>query len=172
MNQRLFMILNALISLAALGFLFWLIYLRKGGGDGQTLAFLPAVNASLNATTAAFLLRGWFAIKAGNQRLHAFCMKSAFIVSALFLVCYIIYHSAHGDTPFPGTGFIRPIYFFILISHILLSMAVLPMILGTFFHALTRQFPTHRKWARITLPIWLYVSLTGVLVFFLLKAYS
>lgn len=166
------MVLNALISLAALGFLFWLIYLRRGGGESQTLAFLPAVNASLNATTAAFLLRGWFAIKAGNQRLHAFCMKSAFVVSALFLVCYIIYHATHGDTPFPGAGFIRPIYFFILISHILLSMAVLPLILGTFFFALTQRYSSHKKWARITLPIWLYVSLTGVLVFFLLKAYA
>ena len=172
MNQRAFMIFNALFSLAALAFLFWLIYLRQGGAESRAFAFLPAVNASLNATTAAFLIRGWFAIKAGNRRLHAFCMKSAFIFSALFLVCYVLYHSVHGDTPFPGQGMIRPLYFVILISHIILSMAVLPLILGTFFHALTGRFPTHKKWARITLPVWLYVSLTGVLVFFLLKAYS
>jgi putative membrane protein len=172
MNQRLFMVINGATSFLALAFLFWLIYFRQGGGDGQSFAFLPAVNASLNATTAAFLIRGWFAIKGGNRRLHAFCMKTAFIFSALFLACYIVYHSAHGDTPFPGQGLIRPVYFFILISHIVLSMAVLPMILGTFFHALTGRLETHKKWARLTLPIWLYVSLTGVMIFFLLKAHT
>lgn len=171
MNQRVFMTGNALLSLSALGFLIWLIYLRPGGAETHALAFLPAVNAALNATTAAFLIRGWFAIRAGNRLLHAFCQKAAFIVSALFLVCYVIYHSVHGDTPFPGQGAIRPVYFTILISHILLSMVVLPMILGTFFFALTSRFETHRKWARITLPIWLYVSLTGVAIFFLLRAY-
>lgn len=172
MNPRAFMIANAGISTAALGFLFWLIYLRQGGGESQSLAFLPAVNAGLNATTTVLLLRGWFAIRAGNRKLHAFCMKSAFIVSALFLGCYILYHSAHGDTKFPGQGAIRPVYFFILITHIVLSMAVLPMILGTFYQALTGRFEKHRKWAKWTLPIWLYVSLTGVLIFFLLKAYT
>jgi putative membrane protein len=171
MNPRLFMAVNAATSLLALAFLFWLIYFRQGSGDDQSVAFLPAVNASLNATTAAFLVRGWFAIRGGNRKLHAFCMKSAFIFSALFLACYIIYHSAHGDTPFPGQGWIRPVYFFILITHIVLSMAALPMILGTFYHAVTGRLETHRKWARVTLPIWLYVSLTGVLIFFLLRAY-
>ncbi len=170
-NQRIFMVCNLLFSSLALGFLVWLIYLRRGGGESRSLAFLPAVNASLNAITAAFLVRGWFAIRAGNRRLHAFCQKSAFIFSALFLVCYVVYHSVHGDTPFPGQGWIRPAYFVILISHIHFSMVVLPLILGTFFFALTSRFETHRKWARITLPIWLYVSLTGVLIFFLLRAY-
>ncbi len=172
MTQRAFMIFNALFSVMALAFLFWLIYLRQGGGGSLSFAFLPAVNASLNATTAAFLVRGWLAIRSGNRRLHTFCMKSAFIFSALFLACYVLYHSVHGDTPFPGQGWIRPVYFFVLVSHILLSMAVLPMILGTFFYALTSRLETHRKWARFTLPIWLYVSLTGVLIFFLLKAHT
>lgn len=170
------MAINGLVSFLALAFLFWLIYLRQGAGAGEGMSpifsYLPAVNATLNATTAAFLVRGWFAIRAGDRSLHSFCMKTAFIVSALFLACYILYHSAHGDTPFPGQGWIRPLYFFILISHILLSMAVLPMILGTFFFALSSRLETHRKWARFTLPIWLYVSLTGVLVFFLLRAYT
>jgi putative membrane protein len=166
------MFLNLLVSALAVGFLFWLIYLRKGGGEPSTLAFLPAVNAGLNATTSAFLLRGWFAIKAGNRGLHAFCQKIAFIVSAVFLVCYIVYHAVHGDSHFPGQGWIRPAYFFILISHIALSIVALPMILATFFFALSGRLATHRLWARITFPIWLYVSITGVVIFAVLKAYS
>jgi putative membrane protein len=172
MNPRVFMIVNLLVSVLAVAFLFWLIYLRKGGGEPSSLSFLPAVNAGLNATTSAFLLRGWFAIKSGNRALHAFCQKTAFIVSAVFLVCYIVYHSVHGDTRFPGVGLIRPVYFFILVSHILLSMAALPMILATFFFALSGNFPVHRKWSRITFPIWLYVSITGVVIFAVLKAYT
>jgi putative membrane protein len=172
MSSRIFMILNLIVSSAAVAFLFWLLYARKGGGDAASLAFLPAVNAGLNATTTAFLLRGWFAIRSGNRALHAFCQKTAFIVSAVFLVCYIVYHSVHGDSHFPGTGFIRPAYFTILISHILLSIVALPMVLATFFFALTARFDTHRKWARLTFPVWLYVSITGVLIFAILKAYT
>lgn len=169
MTTRAFMIVNAATSLLAVGFLFWLLYLRRGGGDASALAFLPAVNAGLNATTSAFLIRGWFAIKAGERDLHAFCQKTAFVFSALFLVCYILYHSVHGDSHYPGHGILRGVYFFILISHILLSMAALPMVLATFFFALSGRFATHRKLARITFPVWLYVSLTGVLVFAFLK---
>ena len=169
MTTRAFMILNLAISGLALAFLFWLLYLRQGGGDGSALAFLPAVNAGLNGTTSLFLVRGWFAIRAGNRELHAFCQKTAFVFSALFLICYILYHSVHGDSHYPGQGILRGVYFFILVSHILLSMAALPMVLATFFFALTGRFSAHRKLARFTLPIWLYVSLTGVLVFAFLK---
>ena len=172
MTTRAFMIINALTSAVALAFLFWLLYLRHGGGSTSTLSFLPAVNAALNATTTIFLVRGWFAIKSGNRALHAFCQKSAFVFSAVFLVCYIVYHSVHGDSHFQGQGWLRPVYFFILISHILLSMAALPMVLATFFFALTARFETHRKLARWTFPIWLYVSVTGVLVFAFLKVFS
>jgi putative membrane protein len=171
MSNRIFFFLNAALSFSAVAFLFWLLYLRKGTGDPSTLSFLPAVNASLNAATALLLIRGWFAIRSGDRALHAFCQKSAFVVSAVFLVCYITYHSVHGDSHFPGTGFIRPVYFSILISHICLSVVVLPMVLTTFFFALSARFATHRKWARATLPIWLYVSITGVLVFLFLKIY-
>lgn len=169
MTTRAFMIINAVTSFSAVAFLFWLLYLRQGAGDASALSFLPAVNAALNATTSAFLIRGWFAIKAGDRDLHAFCQKTAFVFSSLFLVCYILYHSVHGDSHYPGHGPLRAVYFFILISHILLSMAALPMVLATFYFALTRRFGTHRKLARITFPIWLYVSLTGVLVFAFLK---
>ncbi len=172
MTTRLFMILNAATSAVAIAFLFWLLYLRHGAGEASSLAFLPAVNAGLNATTTLCLVRGWFAIKAGNRALHAFCQKSAFVFSSVFLVCYIIYHSVHGDSHFQGHGIIRPVYFAILISHILMSMAALPMVLATFFFALTSRFETHRKLARWTFPIWLYVSVTGVLVFGLLKTFN
>ena len=169
MTTRLFMILNSVTSAVAVAFLFWLLYLRHGSGDAASLSFLPAVNAGLNATTTLFLVRGWFAIKAGNRPLHAFCQKTAFVFSSVFLVCYIIYHSVHGDTHFQGQGLFRPVYFGILISHIVLSIAALPMVLATFFFALTSRFETHRKLARWTFPIWLYVSITGVLVFAFLK---
>jgi putative membrane protein len=170
MTTRAFMIVNAATSLLAVAFLFWLLYLRRGGGDAAALSFLPAVDAGLNATTSLFLIRGWFAIRAGNRELHAFCQKTAFVFSALFLVCYILYHSVHGDSHYPGHGFLRGVYFFILVSHILLSMAALPMVLAAFFFALTGRFASHRKLARVTFPIWLYVSLTGVLVFAFLKS--
>jgi putative membrane protein len=172
MTSRTFMIINLLVSALAVAFLFWIIYLRKGGGEPSSLAFLPAVNAALNATTTAFLLRGWFAIRSGNRALHAFCQKTAFVFSAVFLVCYIVYHTVHGDSRFLGQGVIRPVYFTILISHIILSIVALPMVLATFFFALTARFDTHRKLARYTFPVWLYVSITGVLIFAILKAYS
>lgn len=172
MSSRTFMIINLVVSGVAIAFLFWLIYARKGDGDSASLSFLPAVNAALNATTTGFLIRGWFAIRAGDRALHAFCQKTAFVFSALFLVCYIVYHSAHGDTLFPGRGWIRPIYFAILISHIVLSIVALPMVLATFFFALTGRFASHRKLARVTFPVWLYVSITGVLIFAVLKVYT
>ncbi|MEO7777930.1 MAG: DUF420 domain-containing protein [Fibrobacteria bacterium] len=171
MTSRTFMIINLIISALAVAFLFWIIYLRKAGGDPSTLAFLPTVNAGLNATTSLFLLRGWFAIKAGNRALHAFCQKIAFVVSSLFLICYIVYHTVHGDTHFPGHGFVKGAYLSVLASHIILSIVALPMILATFFFALTGRFESHRKLAKLTFPVWLYVSITGVLIFAVLKAY-
>lgn len=169
MTSRTFMIFNLILSSIALAFLFWLLYFRTGSGDKQALDFLPAVNASLNAITTLFLIRGYLAIRKGNRSLHAFCQKSAFISSTVFLVCYILYHSVHGDSHFMGQGLIRPVYFFILISHILFSMFALPLVLASFFFALSGKLETHRKIAKITLPIWLYVSMTGVIIFFILK---
>jgi putative membrane protein len=99
-------------------------------------------------------------------------MLSATVFSALFLVSYITYHYFHGDTRFPGQGWIRPVYFFILITHIGLSTLALPLILGTLWYALRNQFRFHRGVARWTLPVWLYVSVTGVIVYFLLNAYT
>ena len=100
--------------------------------------------------------------------MHMVFMICAFVFSGLFLVSYIIYHYFHGDTPFPGSGAIRPIYFSILISHVLLSIIALPLILITFLFSLKGQFAVHKKVARVTFPIWMYVSVTGVIIYFML----
>jgi len=162
----------AILALSAviLGFLFWLIYFQPGiTGSTVDVSFLTHANALLNATSATFVALGIFAIRAGKRDTHMRLMIAATATSALFLVSYIVYHSFHGDTKFLGQGAIRPIYFFILISHILLSMAVVPMILSTLFFAITKRFQQHRKIAKWTYPVWLYVSVTGVLVYLLLR---
>jgi putative membrane protein len=169
-NNRLVYSIIALISFVVLAFLFWLIYFKDSAAEtSDTVASLPALNALLNSLSAVCLILGLRAIKASRQLVHKRFMLSALAFSALFLISYIIYHNLHGDTPFTGTGFIRPLYFFILISHIVLSAVMLPMILTTVYFALTGNFSKHPKIARYTFPIWLYVSVTGVLIFFMLN---
>ncbi len=166
-------ILIALVSAAALGFLVYLIYGRDTTGTTNGfLAFLPAMNAACNAVTTVFIVLGLSAIGRGDREAHRRRMLSAFATSALFLVGYIVYHAFHGETKFPGRGFIRPVYFSILISHIVLSAVALPMILTSFWFALSGQLVRHVKLARWTYPIWLYVSITGVVVFFILRSYT
>jgi putative membrane protein len=161
------------ISSIVIGFLLWLIYIKDTLGQSSTATdVLPTVNALLNSLSACFLIAGYIAIKKRRVTVHKRFMVAALVSSALFLISYIVYHNTHGDTAFKGAGFIRSIYFFILISHILLTTIALPIILVTFFFALTNKFDAHRKIARITLPAWLYVSVTGVLIFFLLKLFS
>lgn len=161
------------LSALAVAFLFWLIYFRETRTSALAWAeYLPYLNALFNGTSSIFLLLGLQAIRRKQIQLHRAMMLSAFASSTLFLISYIVYHSVHGDTLFPGTGLIRPIYFFILITHIGLSIVALPMILTTFYLALGQQFTIHRKLARWTFPIWLYVSVTGVLIVLLLKLYT
>ncbi len=161
------------ISGAAFGFLVWLIYFKAPRETySDFVAGLPAVNAALNALAATCLCAGYVAIRKKRVRVHMSFMITAFVFSALFLVSYIMYHNYQGDTRFEGTGPIRSVYFFILISHILCTLFALPMILTTFFFALTKRFEKHRRLARFTLPLWLYVSVTGVAIFFLLRAHS
>jgi putative membrane protein len=158
-----------LLSAAAVGFLFWLIYAVDPGHGGSRWAFLPATNAAFNAISAAAVIAGLVQIRRGNRRAHGACMAAALGASALFLAGYILHHSLHGDTRFLTQGWLRPTYFFILISHIILSIAVLPLVLTTVFFAATRRWPSHRALARWTWPVWLYVSITGVLVFVFLR---
>ena len=129
---------------------------------------LPAVNASFNATSTVFLLTGYFLIRRKKVFLHRVSMSLAFLSSTAFLACYVYYHLQVGSVRFQGTGWIRPVYFGMLISHVLLAAAILPMAMITLTRALRGQFERHRAIARWTLPIWLYVSVTGVLIYFML----
>jgi uncharacterized membrane protein YozB (DUF420 family) len=135
----------------------------------MTWTDLPAVNASLNSLATVFMLAGFVFIKAGRRDAHRRCMVGALASSVVFLACYVAYHLATGaKTPFGGTGFWRPVYYTILISHVILAMAVVPLVLVTVRHAWKGAFEKHKAWARVTFPIWLYVSVTGVLVYFFL----
>jgi uncharacterized membrane protein YozB (DUF420 family) len=130
---------------------------------------LPALNASLNATSAVFLTVGYILIRRGDRRLHKRCMLAALITSTAFLACYVVYHwNIGGSKAFTGQGAIRTLYYAILIPHVLLAMTVLPLALVTTARALRSQFDRHRRVARWTLPVWLYVSVTGVLVYLML----
>ena len=161
------------VSAAALLFLVWLIYFKAPAAtEVAWVSNLTAVNAALNSLSTVFLLLGFREIRARNFAKHMRFMISAFITSALFLVSYIVYHHFVGDTPFTGQGFIRPVYFFILISHIVLSIFVVPLVLSSFLFAFSGKFSTHRKVSKWTFPIWLYVSITGVMVFFMLKIFG
>lgn len=163
-----------LISSAVIGFLFWLIYFKTGAsvGDSGWVSSLPVVNAFLNALTAIFLISGYCAIKLNDRKLHTKLMLTATLTSACFLLSYVTYHHYQGDTKFLAQGVIRPIYFFILITHILLSIVQVPLILTTLYLAFTQKFQKHKKVARFTFPIWLYVSVTGVLIFMILKWFN
>lgn len=163
-----------LLSTAVIGFLFWLIYLKTGAAVNSAgwVSHLPAVNAFLNTLTAILLLSGYVFIKNNRRDLHTKAMLAATFTSACFLVSYIIYHHFQGDTKFMGTGLIRPIYFFILVTHILLSIVQVPLILTTLYLAAVKNFTRHKKVARVTFPIWLYVSITGVLIFIILKSFN
>ena len=126
---------------------------------------LPALNACLNATSALLLLSGYRQIRRKNTNAHQLCMIFATVVSAAFLVSYLVYHYQVGSVSFKGQGWIRPIYFFILLTHIMLAMATIPLVAITMTRALKSDFVRHARVARWTLPIWLYVSVTGVVIY-------
>lgn len=133
-----------------------------------TVYDLPGVNASLNALSGVLLLIGYCLIRARRIEQHRWCMLAAFATSTLFLASYLVYHAQVGSVPFRREGFVRPLYFTILITHVILAAAVLPLALVTLSRGLSRRFVQHRAIARWTFPIWLYVSITGVLVYVLL----
>ena len=132
------------------------------------LSQLPALNAALNSLSAVFLLTGFFFIKSRHRDAHRNCMLAAFTSSSLFLISYLIYHYQVGSVPFKGQGGIRTVYFTILISHTILAVTVVPLALITLVRALKGKFIAHRRIARWTFPIWLYVSVTGVIVYWML----
>lgn len=134
----------------------------------ETIEWLPTVNASLNGLAAILLTCGWIFIKKQRKIAHRNCMIAAFAVSTLFLTSYLIYHFHHVSTPFPGSGVWRLIYFAVLIPHILLAASMLPMIFLSFLRAFKADYVRHVRVSRKTLPIWIYVSVTGVVVYVML----
>lgn len=130
--------------------------------------YLPHVNASLNGASFVLLTAGYVMIRRGKREAHRACMLSCLAVSVLFLVSYVTYHSYAGSKPFPGTGWVRPAYFAMLVSHIVLAAAIVPLAIVTIWQAHKERFARHKRIARWTLPLWIYVSLTGLLVYALL----
>jgi uncharacterized membrane protein YozB (DUF420 family) len=126
---------------------------------------LPTLNAFLNSLSAVLLLSGYFAIRRRHVHAHVACQILALIVSTLFLISYLIYHAKVGSVRFTGQGWIRPVYFSILITHTILAGLIVPLVLRTLYLALRRRWDAHRRWARWTLPLWLYVSITGVVIY-------
>ncbi len=169
--DRTFFFFNAALSAGALSLLAWLLLFHRGVSGGPDLRFLPPLNAVLNGTAATLLIAGRFAIARQNRVLHQYLMVSAFAASALFLVGYLAYHAVHGDTKFGGEGAVRVVYLSVLASHVLLSVGVVPLCLAAFWFAVRRDFARHVRVVRWLHPVWLYVSVTGVVVYLLLRPY-
>ncbi len=168
MNDRLVLPVIALVSVAVLAAVGVLLL----GGEARPAALdvsaLPAVNAALNGTSAVLLAAGWVMIRRRRVAAHVACMLTAFAVSTLFLASYVVYHYHAGSRPFAGPGWIRPLYLSLLLTHIVLAAAILPLALTTIYRGLRADLGRHRRLARWTLPLWLYVSVTGVLVYWML----
>jgi putative membrane protein len=134
----------------------------------MTVTDLPALNATLNALSTVLLVTGYVFIRRRDRRKHRLCMIGALVVSVLFLTSYVIYHAQVGSVPFTGTGWIRTVYFAVLIPHVILAAAIVPPVLITASRGLSAKYDQHRRIARWTLPLWLYVSVTGVIVYWML----
>ena len=147
------------------------VKLKDLGYNVEPLSFLPPIYATINGITAVVLVSAVLAIKKGNRKLHERLMTVAIALSLAFLVMYVAYHMTSDSTKFGGEGFIRLVYFVLLISHILLSIAVIPLVLITYVRALAAKFDQHKKIAKITFPIWLYVAITGVIVYIMIAPY-
>lgn len=147
------------------------VKLKDFGYDVEPLSFLPPIYATTNGITALVLIAAVIAIKNGKRKLHETLMKIAIGLSVLFLVMYVAYHMTADSTPFGGEGIIRYVYFFLLISHIILSIIIIPLVLITYVRALAQRFDSHKKIAKITFPIWLYVAVTGVIVYLMIAPY-
>ncbi len=157
------------ISAAATLFLLWLIYIHPAAAASSQYAFLPALNAMFNGLAATSLLIGYTFIRAHHIRAHRAAMITAFGFSTLFLVSYILHHYLHGDVYYPAHGAFRTFYLWLLATHIILAVVALPLVLVTFFFSLSGRIPQHRRVARWTFPLWLYVSVTGVITYVMLR---
>jgi putative membrane protein len=137
----------------------------------EPLSFLPPIYAAINGTTAVILILAVIQIKRGNRKMHEGLMKTAIVLSVLFLMMYVAYHMTSDSTKFGGEGAIKYIYYFVLLSHILLSIVIIPFVLITYVRAITKNFEEHKKIARITFPLWLYVAVSGVIVYIMISPY-
>jgi len=165
------LIASAGLAALALVFLVWLLFIAVPAGRGPAwVASLPATDAFCNAASALCAIAGFVAIRRGRRRGHRALMLAALVWSAIFLAGYVVFHHFRGETHFAGAGWIRAFYLCLLISHVLLSFVVLPLLLATVALAGLDVFEKHRRLARWTLPLWLYVSVTGVVVYFFLKS--
>lgn len=167
--QKLIIALSIIIPVAV-AILFG-IKLKDYGIDVEPLTFLPPIYATINGLTAVVLVLAVLQIKKGNRKAHERLMKFAIALSVLFLLMYVAYHMTSDSTPYGGEGAIRYLYFFILISHIVLSIVIIPLVLFTYVRALAERFDKHKKLAKITFPIWLYVAITGVIVYLMISPY-
>lgn len=147
------------------------VNLRKMGFDVEPLSFLPPIYATINGITAVLLVLAVMAIKKGNRELHENLMKAAIGCSIAFLGMYVAYHMTSDSTKFGGEGIVKYVYYFILVTHILLSVIIIPLVLISYVRALSQTFDKHRKIAKITFPIWLYVAVTGVIVYLMISPY-
>lgn len=147
------------------------VNLKKMGYDVQPLSFLPPIYAAINGLTAVLLVWAVSSIKKGNAKLHERLIKLCMVCSSLFLIMYVAYHMTSESTSFGGEGVIRYVYFFILITHIVLSVVVIPFVLFTFVRGIAGAYQRHKKLARITYPLWLYVAVTGVIVYVMIAPY-
>jgi putative membrane protein len=138
---------------------------------GYDFTFLPPIYASINGLTAVVLVTAFVAIRRGRRKLHERLMKTAMTLSAVFLAMYVVYHMTSDSTTFGGVGAVRYVYFFILVTHILLSVGVIPLVLFTYLRAWRGDFRRHRALAKFTLPVWLYVAITGVIVYIMISPY-
>lgn len=162
-------VLSVLIPLAVAA-LFG-VNLRKLGYDIEPLSFLPPIYASINGLTAVLLFLAVAAVKKGNLKLHENLIKVCMVLSSLFLLMYVAYHMTSDSTLYGGEGTIRYVYFFILITHIVLSVIIIPFVLFTFVRGIAGAYERHKKLARITYPMWLYVAVTGVIVYLMISPY-
>jgi len=147
------------------------VNLRKLGYDVEPLSFLPPIYATINAITAVLLMAAVLAVKNGKRSLHEKLMKTAIACSVAFLGMYVAYHMTSDSTKFGGEGIIKYVYYFILVTHILLSIIIIPFVLITYVRAISKSFERHKKIAKITFPLWLYVAVTGVVVYLMISPY-
>jgi putative membrane protein len=170
-NEKLYTGLVWAVSVAIPLVVAVLLYLPKGKLEGWNLSFLPLMNACINSTVSLLLIAGYYFIRTGQRYRHQVAMLSAVTLSVVFLLSYVLYHYQAEETRFGGVGFIRYIYFFILISHIILATVIVPLALFTIYRAWRGQFDRHKRIARWTFPLWLYVSITGVVVYLMISPY-